>query len=355
MPQDTAPHPAEKRSALWLWSKSIIGAGVALIVLAAAVGLTEQAIFAALSRRRNPPPGRLVDVSGYRMHINCTGNGTPTVILESAFGGYSLDWALVQPEVAKFTRVCSYDRAGMGWSDARPEARTSKEIASELSSLLAAAQINGPYLIVAHSLGGYHGRVFIAQNRDRVAGVVLVDSSHPDQDIRFPESPASKKRFRELLKVGRMAMIFGLPRWLGKCGRGSSSLFPRLQSVHAMSVDRECRAEQISAIEAELNGINESRQEVRDSGTLGAIPLVVISRDPQTALGPAPDQPAQQFEMLWTQMQKELTQLSSRGTQIIAKDSGHYIQVDQPGVVIDAIHRVFDEAQKTSQSLSKVN
>jgi pimeloyl-ACP methyl ester carboxylesterase len=340
MPQETAPYAGRKRSPIWLWSKRIIGGTVALVVLAATVGLIEQAIFTAVSKRRYPAPGRLVDVAGHRMHINCMGKGSPTVILESGFGGYSLDWTLVQPEIAKFTRVCSYDRAGLGWSDARPEARTSKEIASELSSLLAAAEVGGPYLIVGHSAGGYHARIFVAQNRDRIAGVVLVDSSHPDQEIRSPESPASKRRFREFLRVGRITMFFGLPRWLGKCGRGGSNFLPRLQPVHAMSVARECRPELVSEIEAEVDGMDESRQEVRDSGTLGEIPLVVISRDPS------------QSDEQWKQMQRELTQLSSRGTQIIAKDSGHFIQVDRPDVVVDAIHGVLDEAGKKSQSLS---
>jgi hypothetical protein len=96
------------------------------------------------------------------------------------------------------------------------------------SSLLAAAEISGPYLMVGHSVGGYHARIFVPQKRDQIAGVVLVDSSHPDQEIRSPESPASKQRFRELLRAGRIAMIFGLPRWLGKCGSGGSNFLPRL-------------------------------------------------------------------------------------------------------------------------------
>jgi pimeloyl-ACP methyl ester carboxylesterase len=337
MPQETVPYPARKPSPIWLWSKRIIYAVVALIVLAVTLGLIDQAIFVAVSKRRYPAPGRLVNVGGYRMHINCIGSGTPTVILESGLGGSSPYWMLVQPEVAKFTRVCAYDRAGLGWSDARPGPRTSKEAASELSSLLAAAEIGGPYVFVGHSLGGYHARLFVSQNRDRVAGVVLVDSSHPDQEIRAPESPESKKRFRELVTVARLTMIFGLPRWLGKCGFGNSDV-PRLRSVHAVSAARECRPEFIRAFETELDGISESRDEVRNSGTLGDIPLIVISRDPS------------QSDQIWDQMQSELTLLSSRGTHIIAKGSGHFVQLDRPDVVVDAIHRVFDEAAKTSES-----
>jgi hypothetical protein len=114
------------------------------IVFVVTLGLVDQAIFTAVSRRRYPAPGTLVNVAGYRMHINCMGNGTPTVILESGLGGSSLYWTLVQPEIAKFTRVCAYDRARLGWSDARPGAGTSKEIASEFSSLLAALKLVDP-------------------------------------------------------------------------------------------------------------------------------------------------------------------------------------------------------------------
>jgi pimeloyl-ACP methyl ester carboxylesterase len=282
------------------------------------------------------------------------GNGTPTVILESGLSGYSLDWALVQPEVAKFTRVCAYDRAGLGWSDARLGARTSNEIASELSALLVASRISGPYLVVGHSVGGYHARIFASQNRAQVAGVVLVDPSHPEQEMRSPEIRIFNQRQRELIRVGRIAMIFGLPRWLGKCGRGSSSILPQLKSVHTMAVARECRPDFFSAVEAEIDGTSQSSKEVAHSGTLGGIPLMVVSHDPQTALGPGIPSPSdREVEILWTQMQGELTQLSSRGTQIIAERSNHYIQIDRPDVVVEAIHKVLDEAHRTSSPLSQ--
>src|SRR5690349_1818926 len=356
MPLETAFHPARKYSGIRLWSTRIVAVGFALLVFAAILGLIEQAIFASLSRRRYPAPGRLIDVAGYQMHINCMGNGTPTVIMESGLGGYSLDWTLVQPEVAKFTRVCAYDRAGLGWSHARPEARTSNEIASELSSLLVAAGITGPYIVVAHSIGGYHARVFASQHRAQIAGVVLVDSSHPEQETRSPEIRAFNAQERGLIRVGRVAMIFGLPRWLGKCGKGSSSLFPQLETVHAMSVARECRPDAFRAVEAEWDSTNESSKEVARSGTLDDIPLIVLSHDPEAALGPGVPSPSDlRVEILWTQMQKELAQLSSRGTQIIAKDSAHYIQSDRPDVVVHAIHKVLDEAEGTSRSSSRAH
>jgi pimeloyl-ACP methyl ester carboxylesterase len=343
MSQENASGGVPKPSAVRLWSRKIIGIVLALFVFIAAFGLIDQGIFALLSTRRYPVPGRLVSVAGYRMNINCMGHGTPTVILESGLGGYSLDWTLVQPEVAKFTRVCAYDRAGLGWSDAKPGPRTSRKIANELSSLLQVSGITGPYVIVAHSIGGYHARIFASQNHDQIVGVVL-DSSHPEQEMRSGQIRAFNHQERRLVRVGRIAMIFGLPRWLRLCGKGQ---FPQLESVHKMVVARECRPEFFGAVEAEMDGANESSREVADSGTLGDIPLIVLSHDPNAALGSSvPSASDQQVETVWTQMQRELTQLSSRGTQFVAKGSNHYIQIDRPDVVVDAVHRVFDEAQK---------
>ena len=135
----------------------------------------------------------MVDVGGYKLHINCTGKaeeGQPTVILDAGLGGYSLDWAQVQPEVAKFAHVCSYDRAGLGWSDESPNPRTSKYIAQELHDLLANAAEVGPFILVGHSFGGINVRVFANKYPEEVAGVVLVDASHEDQKSKLPEPPA---------------------------------------------------------------------------------------------------------------------------------------------------------------------
>ena len=103
---------------------------------------------------REPPPGKLVDIGGYQLHINCTGKGSPTVILEAGLGGDSRSWHEVQPEIAEFAQVCSYDRAGLGWSDPGPKPRTSQQIVKELHRLLAKADIQSPYVLVGHSFGG---------------------------------------------------------------------------------------------------------------------------------------------------------------------------------------------------------
>ena len=138
--------------------------------------------------KKYPAPGQLVDVGGYKLHINCTGQGSPTVILEAGMGNYSLFWANVQPEVAKYTRVCSYDRAGYGWSEPSPRPRTTIVEVEELHTLLVNANVEGPYVLVGHSLGGMNVRVYAHNYPDEVVGMVLVDSTHEEQRIRFPES-----------------------------------------------------------------------------------------------------------------------------------------------------------------------
>src|SRR5205823_4124433 len=131
--------------------------------------------------RAHPAPGRLVDAGGYRLHLNCAGDSSSTVILESGLANRSADSDIVQPEIAGATRVCSYDRAGIGWSDYGAEPRDPWRIATELHNLLQAANVPGPYVLTGHSFGGLYVRMFAALYPEEVMGMVLVDSSHPDQ------------------------------------------------------------------------------------------------------------------------------------------------------------------------------
>ena len=149
---------------------------IALIASLALIGATYEALSASGDARTYPPPGRLVDVGGYRLHIHCLGTGSPTVVLDAGLSGMSHDWNLVQAEIAQTTRVCAYDRAGMGWSDAGPLPRTPEQIARELHTLLTNAGIASPYMLVGHSLGGKNVRMFALQHPEQVAGMVLVDA-----------------------------------------------------------------------------------------------------------------------------------------------------------------------------------
>ncbi len=175
--------------------KALLWLVVALLVLAL-IGAIYQAFGTEIYRRIYPPPGELVDVGGHSLHINCVGEGSPTVILESGSGATSVDWANIQPEVANTTRVCAYDRAGSGWSEPGPGPGDPQQIAGELHTLLGNAGIDGPYVLVGHSFGGLYVRMYDDLYPNEVEGMVLVDSSHPEQSARVagaqttPESSA---------------------------------------------------------------------------------------------------------------------------------------------------------------------
>src|SRR5215207_2765747 len=175
-----------------------IGRGLAtlfmLIAILALAGISYEAIAARGDARRYPPPGQLVDVGGYRLHIQCVGTGSRTVVLDAGLGGSSLDWNLVQPALGRTTRVCAYDRAGMGWSDPGPQPRTPRQIADELHTLLTNAGIAGPYVLVGHSLGGKNVRLFALAYPEQVAGMVLVDARSEYVDANT--SPAEAQAFQ---------------------------------------------------------------------------------------------------------------------------------------------------------------
>jgi pimeloyl-ACP methyl ester carboxylesterase len=307
-------------------------------------GMIYENIFEARDRRFNPMTGRLFDVGGYRMHLDCTGEGSPTVILESGLGDTYASWRKVQPQIAKFVRVCSYDRAGLGYSDSSSLPRTSKVIAGELHALLRAAGIAPPYVLVGHSMGGFDVRLYASLYRNEVAGMVLVDASHPDQENRFPPElknmEGSWVREAEFLKY---TMPFGVPRLLGLCDED-----PVQRAA-------ECNFHTAAESVAELKSFPESAAQTAASGSLGDLPLVVLSHDPDKPSSDLPADVATPVNDAWEKMQKELSQLSTRGTQVVAKNSSHYIQTDRPDVVIDAVRGVLDQVRAASASAAKSN
>jgi pimeloyl-ACP methyl ester carboxylesterase len=294
--------------------------------------------------QRFPPRGHLVQAGSIRMNIDCSGQGSPTVVLETGSGGPSVDWLMVQPEVAKFARVCSYDRAGYGWSDSGPEPRSSLQIAHELKQLLEAAGEKGPYVLVGHSMGGYDIRVYTGQYPNDVAGIVLVDASHEDQELRAPESirkwsqdsrkhPGWKKlKYFVQLSLGwaRLTADRGTPTFWPKAFREEED-FLMLPTKH-----------QFATIDEDQIFSTLSAAQVRGAGNLGDRPLIVLTATRQDDIAAEiPPQDAQADEDLWVyQLQPELARLSTRGKQIVI-DSSHEIPTEHPEVVISAIHEVW--------------
>ncbi len=327
------------------WFRRIVLSLVSLILILAAAGAIYENISEARDRRFNPMTGRLFDLSGYKMHIDCTGQGSPTVILESGLGDTYASWRKVQPQISKFTRVCSYDRAGIGYSDPSSQPRTSKVIAGELHALLQAAGITPPYVLVGHSMGGYNVRLFTSLYRNEVAGMVLVDASHPDQENRFsPELKNMERGWQREAQFLEYTAPFGIPRLLGLCDE---------EPVQRAA---ECNWRSAREGVAELKAFSESAAEVAATGSLGDIPLAVLSHDPNKPSADLPADLAKPTNDAWEQMQEELAHLSTRGTQVIAKNSSHYIQVDRPDIVIDAVRKIVEQARAAqSVSPSKAN
>lgn len=280
---------------------------------------------------QNPPPGQLVDVGGFKMHLFCAGEGSPTVILEHGLNDFSVTWAKVQPEVARNTRVCSYDRAGMGWSEASPAPRTNQIMVEELHTLLVNADIKPPYVLVGHSFGGINLRLFAHQYPGEAVGIVLVDSAHEQQNARLPFLKESERQFigqfRSLATMSAFGLVALSPGSIPNRGLPEQA-YRQYQAVLATTSFFDNAVAETSAFYDSTLAAPES---------VGKIPLIVLSHGlPDTSVGVVGAQ-QYQFEQEWAKMQAELLELSSNSKQIIAEKSQHNIQLDQPDLVIEAI------------------
>lgn len=307
-----------------------------LVLVLGAAGFFYENIFEARDRRFNPMSGRRVQVAApsFSMHIDCAGEGRPAVVLESGLGDSFISWRKVHPQIAKFTQVCSYDRAGIGYSDSSSRPRTSQVMADELNRLLHAAGVSPPYVLAGHSLGGYNVRVFAASYRHDVAGVVLVDASHPDQENRLPPElrnmQGSWMREAEFLEF---TMPLGIPRLLGLC------------DDDPVARAAECNFHTARESVAEMRSFRDSAAQAAASGTLGDLPLVVLSHDPEKPSADMPPDLARSTNEAWEKMQEELGHLSTRGTQQVVKNSAHYIQIDRPDAVVDAVQTIVQQVR----------
>jgi pimeloyl-ACP methyl ester carboxylesterase len=305
---------------MWRWTMRIVVVLGAFLVVAALSGATYQWLATRKELAATPPPGHLVDIGGHRLHLWCTGDGAPAVILDTGLGGSSADWGFVQPDVARFTRVCSYDRAGAGYSDPGPSPRTARRIASELAELLARSGIDGPVVLVGASIAGFDVRVFASDYPQRAAGLVLVDASHEDQAHEVPWMAS----FVPLLSTTGVLRLFGV-----SFGQRLELLAP---SVRQFAQATSFRAAGYQAAADEIIHVRESASEVRSSRRKLTIPVLVITG------GRGADED-------WRELQRDQASLSERGCLTIARESGHVVSIDQPGVVVDAIRTVVEAAR----------
>jgi pimeloyl-ACP methyl ester carboxylesterase len=306
-----------------MWLGGVL-AGLLILILA---GWIYEPMAEAADAKAYPPPGQMVDVGGYRLHINCTGSGSPTVVIESGWGDMSAAWGWVQPEVAKTTRICTYDRAGMGWSDASPQPRTAREFAKELHTLLAKANEPGPYVLVGHSLGGYTVRVYAHDYPAEVSGLVLIDPQNLSTSDAATPNPAPKPGGPSLPSL--MARI-GVARLLaGPLGSIQNLPAGDKQAYTASAVTPRF----VQTFLDEGMGMSEGGAQARAVTTLGALPLIVLSRGKDLDA----DSAASQARYL---------QLSTDSQQLFADKSGHRIMIDQPEAAVAAIVKMVVRLQK---------
>ena len=330
------------------------------LLLLALIGVGYQIVGMAQHRKQYPPPGRLIDVGGHTLHLYCTGEGNPTVILEAAGPGWSVYWSRVQPDLAKVTRVCSYDRAGFGWSDAGPLPRSGQQMAEELRQLLTRAGISGPYLLVGHSLGGFIVRLYRQAHPNEVVGMVLVDAGH--------ERQFEQEEFRKFTAPGKV--VFPIIRAVTALGLTrlliSLDLSPSFFSEQEKNVAAEVRpllragwmqTRYFKTMADEGDALPDTCAHVQRIGSLGDVLLTVV-----TATGPTwwpdlpPDIDPAKFREMWLHFQTDLTTLSTNSRQVFADRSSHFIQFDQPELVVETVRQMIETARPkptTSQNSSQ--
>lgn len=309
----------------------------------------------------SPPisaPGQLVDLGGWRLHLYCTGQvraSEPTVILEAGAGDFSVDWSLVQPGVARVARVCSYDRAGFGWSDLGPRPRTLRQVVWELHTLLEKAGVQPPYVVVGHSHGGTLARLYASTYRSDVVGIVLVEGGHEGGGVVFRDGkmvrlletatgqpvPAVKisdplresdipPRIRSQIEA--QALEFGRhandpPRDKLPVDAQRMRTWSLSQVKHHIVNDNPFEGEELATMLAERT---------KKAHLLGDMPLIVLSR----GLSEHQGSNSQAGEDQHKKNQATLVTLSRIGKQVMALRSGHHIPLDEPDLVVTAIRNI---------------
>jgi pimeloyl-ACP methyl ester carboxylesterase len=325
-----------------------------LLVSAVAAGALYQFIEARRSARAYVPPGRMVDVDGQRLHLVCAGTGSPTVVFESGIAASSLSWTRVLPGVATFTRACAYDRAGLAWSDPPRRPRTLARMIDELHTLLTNAAVPEPFVLVGHSFGAFLVCAYASQHPTDTAGIVLVD---PPSEWHQPTREQARRLWGaiQLSRVGALlarlgvvraclallsggapgvprnfVKIFGptaartLERLVGEVRKLPAEVLPIVQALW-------CQPKCFRSMADHLGALDETAAFVAGLTALPDVPFVVMS---------AGDQPSETIAA-----HRRLTRLSSQGRHVVAATGGHWIQFDEPELVISAIRDVVDRAR----------
>jgi pimeloyl-ACP methyl ester carboxylesterase len=313
----------------WLRLASFGLAG--LLGLALVVG----AVFEAISRRRLqagfPPPGRLVDVGGRQLQLDCRGAGSPLIVLEAGLGpSGSLAWGKVHDDLAKVARTCAYSRAGILWSDPREGPQTPATVADDLKALLGRAGESPPLVLVGHSLGGLYAMAYAKRFEADVAGVALVDSSHPDQLRRVEAAGLHLRKPTTMLTVASAVAWTGLPRVIFGSGDAESAFLPTT----------------LPAMLKEWEGAEQSMATPAPPASLGGKPLFVLSAGrlsdeflQQTQLNA---EQGKEFQTIWRSLQDDEASWSTQSKHETVADAAHNLHEEKPERVIEAVRWVVD-------------
>lgn len=275
------------------------------------------------------PPGKMYDVGGYHLHMYCAGENSPTIVIDTGLGSSAMEWLDIQATLQSEQRVCIYDRAGYGWSAHGPGPRTVDLLSKELSRLLFAADVEPPYILVGHSFGGYVAQYFAETHPEIIAGMVLVESSHPQQSEMLKKAPLNT----------RMQIVN--PINTDAIEKNTRDGF-KLDTPIAIGRFLNSRRKAIFSQMDELKHFTTSGQLIIDKLPLPDVPLVVIGRGIRVW-----DDDNNEFtsEDEWQELQESLAKFTSKGEYRIAHNSGHYVHIDEPDMVLTAIRDVVMQAR----------
>jgi pimeloyl-ACP methyl ester carboxylesterase len=311
---------------------SLAIAASAILVLPALLNMVTNVLL----RDRYPVPGTFYLINERRMHLYCIGQGAPTVVLDAGGGNDWLIWQKVQPELAKTMRVCSYDRAGVGWSEPQPGLRDARNIAMELHQLLIKSGESKPFVLVAASVAGFYARQYVDRYPSEIAGLVLVDASTPQQIQAIPGSAYSaaliKRKHREvMLEWWKEASGWAL--LMGDC---KVEVEPGLERYSGQARAEACRPSYATSWRGEADQFWNSAEEAARARCCKDLPVLIISQDPNN---PQSTQPPT-IRPVWNSLQEGLKTLSPRARRVIARGSGHGVMIDRPDVVIAGIREI---------------